>query len=129
MLVSFPISIGEAIDKYTILEIKTERITDPAKLENISKEKLMLKDELDSLDGLWTKIGSFYDDLKLVNEALWEIEDEIRTKEYRKEFDEEFIRLARAVYVTNDERAAVKKQINIALGSELVEEKSYEDYK
>lgn len=128
MLVSLPVSIGEAIDKLTILQIKAERISNAEKLVNINKELSILKADLDKIDGLWEPISELMSQLKSVNEALWEIEDDIRVKEFKKEFDDEFIRLARAVYVTNDQRADVKKQINLVLGSELVEEKSYEDY-
>lgn len=128
MLVSLPVSIGEAIDKLTILQIKAERISNADKLVNINKELSILKADLDEIDGLWEPISELMSQLKSVNEALWEIEDDIRVKEFKKEFDDEFIRLARAVYVTNDQRADVKKQINLVLGSELVEEKSYEDY-
>ena len=128
MLISTPVSIGEVVDKVTILAIKSERITDVEKLENINKELELLREILSGVDGLWTKIESLYADLKRINEELWVIEDDIRIKEYKKEFDDEFIRLARAVYVTNDKRADVKKKINLKLGSELVEEKSYEDY-
>lgn len=128
MLVSLPVSIGEALDKLTILQIKSERISAADKLENINKELRILKADLDKIDGLWVQVAELLVELKTVNEALWEIEDDIRVKEFKKEFDEEFIRLARAVYVTNDQRADVKKRINLLLGSELVEEKSYEDY-
>jgi len=128
MLVSLPVSIGEAIDKLTILQIKAERISNPEKLLNINNELSILKADLDKIDGLWEPISELMAQLKSVNEALWEIEDDIRVKEFKKEFDDEFIRLARAVYVTNDQRADVKRQINLVLGSELVEEKSYEDY-
>lgn len=128
MLVSLPVSIGEAIDKLTILQIKSERISAKEKLDNINKELRILKADLDKIDGLWGQIENLMVDLKVVNEELWVIEDDIRIKEFKKEFDEEFIRLARAVYVTNDRRADVKKLINLKLGSELVEEKSYEDY-
>jgi len=128
MLISLPVSIGEAIDKLTILQIKSERISAKEKLDNINKELRILKSDLDKIDGLWVQIEGLMVDLKAVNEELWVIEDDIRVKEFKKEFDEEFIRLARAVYVTNDRRADVKKQINLKLGSELVEEKSYEDY-
>lgn len=128
MLVSLPVSIGEAIDKLTILQIKSERINASDKLVNVNKELGILKSELDKIDRLWERVADPLARLKTVNEELWVIEDEIRVKEFRKEFDEEFIRLARAVYVTNDKRAEVKKEINMLLGSELIEEKSYEDY-
>lgn len=128
MLINTPVSIGEVVDKVTILAIKSERITSVEKLQNINKELELLREILSGVDGLWTTIESLYADLKRINEELWVIEDDIRIKEYKKEFDDEFIRLARAVYVTNDKRADVKKKINLKLGSELVEEKSYEDY-
>jgi hypothetical protein len=127
-LISAPISHGELIDKITILEIKSERIGDAAKLANV-------RDELQLLDGLWmrdpasrTDISAERAELKRINEALWEIEDEIRLKERDRAFDARFIELARAVYHTNDKRAAVKREINVKLGSRLVEEKSYQDY-
>ncbi len=128
MNVNVEISIGEFFDKLTILEIKNDRISDPDKLLNINKE-------LDSLNALLAKQGLSRDAvadevarLRKVNEALWEIEDDIREKESRKEFDERFIELARAVYITNDKRCDIKRDINIKLGSDFVEEKSYEDY-
>ncbi len=127
-LVSVPVSFGELIDKITILEIKSERISDAAKLANV-------RDELQMLERLWmmdahsrVDIVSERADLKRINEALWEIEDEIRLKERDRAFDDRFIELARAVYHTNDKRAAVKRAINLKLGSRLVEEKSYQDY-
>lgn len=128
MLINTPVSIGEVVDKVTILAIKSERIKDKSKLENIIKELELLRNILADIDGLSEKIESHYNSLKSINEELWDIEDDIRIKEYKREFDDEFISLARSVYVTNDKRAEVKKQINLLLGSELVEEKSYEDY-
>jgi len=128
-LISVPVSFGELIDKLTILEIKSERIGDPAKVANV-------RDELQLLDETWrdnpasaTGISAERAELKRINEALWEIEDEIRLKEKAKAFDARFVELARAVYHTNDRRAAVKRAINEKLGSRLVEEKSYQDYK
>lgn len=127
-LISAPISHGELIDKLTILEIKSERMADAAKLANV-------RDELQLLSSLWqadaasrTDIAAERAELKRINEALWEIEDEIRIKERHQAFDARFIELARAVYHTNDRRAAVKRAINLKLGSRLVEEKSYQDY-
>lgn len=125
-LIAAPVSFGELIDKITILEIKSERISDESKLVNV-------RHELEILEQTWRDAGNAdVSDprarLKAVNEELWEIEDDIRIKESKREFDEKFIELARAVYVTNDKRANIKKEINLALGSELVEEKSYEDY-
>jgi hypothetical protein len=127
-LISAPVSHGELIDKITILEIKSERMTDASKLANV-------RDELQLLEGLWsrdpatrTDIAAERAELKRINEALWEIEDEIRVKERDQAFDARFVELARAVYHTNDRRAAVKRAINVKLGSRLVEEKSYQDY-
>ena len=121
------VSIGEVVDKATILEIKKEKFSDKEKLKNVIKEYDLLIFNL-------SKIGispndDKYKELKDINLKLWHIEDDIRIKEYNKEFDEEFIKLARSVYVVNDERATVKKEINIAAGSELIEEKEYIDYK
>ncbi len=128
-LLKVPVSYGEVLDKITILEIKSERIADENKLKNIRRE-------LSELNRTWAESGLDHpelprlkDSLKAVNEALWEIEDAIRVKESRREFDDEFIRLARSVYVENDQRAAVKKDINVLLGSDLVEEKSYKNYR
>jgi hypothetical protein len=123
-----PISPGELIDKITILEIKSQRMTDAAKLHNV-------RTELSLLSGTWqaspfsaTDIGAEWAGLRDVNAKLWDIEDRIRDKERDGLFDAEFVELARAVYFTNDERAALKKKINTRLGSALVEEKSYADY-
>ena len=128
-LIQVPVSHGELIDKITILEIKSRRITDPAKLANV-------RSELDLLNAVWTADAASQTDiaderarLLAVNEALWEIEDAIRLKERAQAFDAAFIELARSVYVRNDERAAVKREINLKLGSQLVEEKSYQDYR
>jgi hypothetical protein len=127
--ISVPVAYGELIDKITILEIKSERIRDPAKLANV-------RTELDLLNETWyadpasrIDIAAERTALHGVNEALWDIEDDIRRKEKAKAFDAEFIELARAVYIRNDERAAIKRAINLKLGSTLVEEKSYQDYR
>jgi hypothetical protein len=124
-----PVSFGELLDKIAILEIKSERIGDPAKLANIRRE-------LDALNATWSAapaaaidIRAQRDALRAVNERLWVIEDDIRLKEKAQAFDDEFIRLARAVYFENDERARIKREINLALGSAYVEEKSYQDYR
>jgi regulator of replication initiation timing len=121
------ISNGEILDKFSILEIKINRIKDEQKLQNVSKEIEELKPNVKALlnEG---QIIKLYLELKNANETLWAIEDSIRNKERLKEFDEEFIQLARAVYLTNDKRADIKKQINNLTGSELIEEKSYEKY-
>jgi len=124
-----PVSYGELLDKIAILQIKSERMTDPAKLANV-------RAELSALEATWmahpvasADIGRLRADLKAVNERLWVIEDDIRLKEKAQAFDDEFIRLARAVYFENDTRARIKKDINVALGSAYVEEKSYQDYR
>ena len=129
MLLSIPVSVGEIMDKITILEIKAERILDAEKLANVTAELDILR-PLVTHDALNTaSIKALVAELKDINEALWDIEDDIREREYAKDFGEAFIALARAVYVTNDKRAEVKKQINLATGSTLIEEKSYEDYR
>ena len=129
MLLSIPVSVGEIMDKITILEIKAERILDAEKLANVTAELDTLR-PLVTHDALNTaSIKALVAELKNINEALWDIEDNIREREYAKDFGEAFIALARAVYVTNDKRAEVKKQINLATGSTLIEEKSYEDYR
>ena len=128
MQLQVPVSVGEVLDKITILQIKLAHISDAAKRFNI-------QNELDALlplvagDAFTTdQMQALIAELKSVNEALWDIEDDIREKEAAESFDAEFIRLARAVYITNDKRAEIKKQINLATGSALVEEKSYESY-
>ena len=122
-----PISPGELLDKITSLRIKSARIAAAAKLANVRLE-------LDLLETTWRAArgeADVADDegaLQAVNERLWEIEDRIRAKEAGRSFDREFIELARAVYIENDRRAALKKRVNLALGSRLLEEKSYKDY-
>lgn len=128
MSVNVEISIGEFFDKITILEIKQERIKDAAKLENINKELDSLNSMLQQLPFSRADVASEVTELKTINEKLWEIEDDIREKESKKSFDKDFIELARAVYFTNDRRSEVKRSINLKLGSEFVEEKSYEEY-
>ncbi len=125
--INVPISPGELLDKITILEIKSEQIKDKIKLTNINTE-------LELLSKIWSKtarneeLTELKQELKENNQALWDIEDKIRIKEAKKEFDQVFIELARAVYVQNDKRAGTKKKINSLLGSKIVEEKSYADY-
>ena len=129
MILSIPVSVGEIMDKITILEIKSERIAAAEKVANVITELDTLR-PLVTHDVLNTPtIKALVAELKDINEALWDIEDDIREKEYAQDFGDAFIVLARAVYVTNDKRAEVKKQINLATGSTLVEEKSYEDYR
>lgn len=123
-----PTAPGELVDKLTILRLKSERITDLAKLENVRLEMAALQQVADARLAKSADLTSLTNDLYQVNAALWEIEDDIRTCELNQDFGPEFVRLARAVYVTNDQRAALKKAINLLLGSELVEEKSYQDY-
>ena len=120
-----PISIGELIDKITILEIKQIYMTG-IKLKNINKELKLLKNILQDKN-LEINI-ELIKNLKKINKKLWEIEDNIRTKESNQEFDEEFIKLARSVYIENDKRASIKKEINQKYNSDLVEEKSYKNY-
>jgi hypothetical protein len=123
-----PISPGELLDKITILEIKSERIDDPQKVANVRHEhKLLSKVWSDSVTEDKV-IAGLHQQLKTINEELWEIEDDIRDEERQNRFGERFIELARAVYVTNDKRAEAKKDVNLHLGSEIVEEKSYQDY-
>ena len=124
-----PISPGELIDKITILEIKSQRMTDAAKLHNVRTELSLLSDTWKASPFSATDISAEWAALRDVNAKLWDIEDDIRDKERDGRFDAGFIELARAVYVTNDERAAIKKRINTKLGSVLVEEKSYAAYR
>ena len=128
MSIKVELSVGELIDKISILQIKAERIIDRSKLENINKELDVLmslwKDSINSNNNLESEIN----DLKAINEELWDIEDKIRDKERNQVFDKGFIELARAVYITNDKRADIKRTINSKTGSELIEEKSYSNY-
>ncbi len=128
MNVRVEVSIGEFFDKLTILEIKRSRIGDPAKVENIEKELKGLNRLLEKMPFSMEDVRSEVDELRAVNEKLWVIEDEIREKESRKAFDDEFIELARSVYRTNDRRFEIKRAINEKLGSDFVEEKSYTSY-
>jgi len=119
------VSIGEIVDKLSILQIKLENITDEGKLVNVKKEfnylyDIVFKDLKMQLDD--------YQRLLNINKQLWDIEDDIRDEERAKRFEDKFIELARAVYVTNDERSRIKKDINVKYGSDFVEEKSYQDY-
>lgn len=123
-----PISPGELLDKLTILEIKLDRIGDPEKLRNVRHEHDMLQATAAAHLPTREDITDLRAQLKSVNLALWTIEDDIRECERAGDFGARFIRLARAVYVTNDRRAAIKKDINLALGSRLLEEKSYAAY-
>lgn len=126
--ISVPVSPGELVDKITILEIKAERITDEEKLKNVKTELELLVQVWETASVDAEAVLPLKETLKGINQALWDIEDQIRVKESKQEFDQEFIDLARAVYVQNDQRAAAKKQINAMLGSSIVEEKSYAEY-
>jgi hypothetical protein len=119
---------GELIDKITILEIKTEQIRDPAKLANVRTELDILASARDKTIPRSSQLDELTAQLKQVNQALWDIEDDIRLCEKAKDFGPRFIELARSVYFQNDRRAAVKRQINEALGSTIVEEKAYQPY-
>tara|TARA_R110002167_G_scaffold15026_3_gene60466 strand:- start:2713 stop:3096 length:384 start_codon:yes stop_codon:yes gene_type:complete len=123
------ISTGELIDKLSILEIKLLNINDPQKSSNVYKELETLNPYFqDLLDEYGLKMKNLYTKISRINKTLWDIEDDIRDKERAEEFDEEFVELARSVYIVNDQRAAVKKEINLLTKSKLVEEKSYKDY-
>ncbi len=123
-----PVSPGELLDKITILRIKAARIGDAAKVANVKHELSLLETTWRDCGAAAVDLGAEEANLTRVNEALWVIEDEIRDEERAKRFGEKFIELARAVYVTNDERAAIKKRVNTLLGSSIVEEKSYKQY-
>ena len=127
--IQIPISPGELLDKITILQIKAERISDPVKVANVKTELEMLNRVWDEAVEADAEITALTAELKSINESLWEIEDDIRDEERNKRFGDRFIELARAVYVTNDERANAKKKVNLHLNSTIVEEKSYQDYK
>jgi hypothetical protein len=127
--IKVPVSPGELLDKITILRIKSRRMTDALKLANVRLE-------LDALESLWSSsdyagidVERDVNALLAVNERLWSIEDDIRDKERAEDFGADFIRLARAVYIENDERAAIKRRLNLQLGSALIEEKSYREYR
>ncbi len=122
------VSPGELIDKITILEIKADRIADPDKLANVHRELRSLTATREEAVDTSPELDGFTAELRRINERLWEIEDDIRDCERNSDFGERFIELARAVYRTNDRRAAAKRSINELLGSELVEEKDYADY-
>lgn len=127
--VSVPVSFGELLDKVAILQIKSERMQDPGKLANVRRELSALEKAWMAHPAAGRDIARLRAELKAVNERLWEIEDAIRLKEKAREFDREFVELARSVYFENDRRARIKKEINLALGSSFVEEKSYRDYR
>ncbi len=126
------VSNGEIVDKYTILEIKLSEIKDAEKLKNVQHEYDTLTPDIEVIYNSVSdksKLEKLHDDLLTINKKLWKIEDDIRECERKQDFGQTFIDLARSVYFTNDDRSVVKKDINILTGSNLVEEKSYEDYK
>ena len=122
---AFPSSLGDAADRITILAIKSERMRDPEKLANVRKELAEISGVFFAVVLRTPEFDALVERLKKINEQLWEIEDAIRLCEAKSDFGPEFIRLARSVYQTNDRRAAIKREINTLLGSDLVEEKSY----
>lgn len=126
MSIKVEVSLGEFLDKLTILEIKSERIQDPAKLANVRRQLDRLREAWRASNHDTGPVSGALQDLKRVNEELWDIENRIRAKESEGAFDEEFIELARAVYRTNDRRAAISRELNRVLESELMDEKSYQ---
>ena len=128
MKISIPVSLGELVDKITILEIKANKISDSKKLKNINNELEALLLVLIKINKDEKIFKDLYSDLKKVNQELWEIEDKIRNLEKNKVFNEEFIKVARSVYIKNDKRFDLKNKINDLFDSEYKEEKSYEDY-
>jgi len=123
--ISVPVSFGELLDKISILEIKSERMRDAGKRANVQRELAALQHAWCAHPASARDITPLCAELKAVNEQLWDIEDAIRLKEQAHAFDDAFIALARSVYQRNDERARIKKHINLALGSSYIEEKSY----
>ena len=128
MTLRVPVSPGELIDKLTILEIKLERMSDPAKKANVAKEFDVLSEELAKSVRHSAELTQLHSALKQVNETLWVVEDDIRDCERAQDFGPKFIELARSVYRINDRRAELKKEINLLLNSDLIEEKSYAAY-
>ena len=125
MRIEVPVSFGELLDKLSILKIKLEMISDKEKLADISVEEKLLQEKVDSLK---LDTSELFVELLQVNKELWKIEDDIREKERKDEFDGDFIELARSVYITNDQRFDIKSRINLKFGSEIKEVKSYEKY-
>jgi hypothetical protein len=125
MSIETPLPVGDFIDRLTILDIKSERVDDPVKLRNIERERAALRQIWCDSVYLGASIEGEQRELMLVNAELWEVEERIRMKEQRGEFDREFIALARSIYRLNDRRARVKRAINLKVGSDLIEEKSY----
>ena len=128
MSILIPVGYGEVCDKISILEIKCDRITQKDALLNVEKELALLKSSLEAAKVPRERIKSLQEELRSVNESLWDIEDALRKKESEGAFDQEFIELARSVYVTNDRRSKLKREINLILDSGIIEEKSYDSY-
>lgn len=127
-IIEVPVSFGELLDKISILELKQSRISDAGQVRNVTTELELLRQRFDQHAASAVDVASLRSELAVVNGQLWDIEDAIRAKERAREFDAEFVELARSVYRTNDQRAALKRALNLALGSALVEEKSYHQY-
>jgi len=127
-MIEVPVSWGELIDKITILEIKSERMEDVTKRANVGRELGLLRSRLGDR-GATAEVGRLIGALREINASLWAIEDDIRAHENAGDFGSRFIELARSVYVTNDRRAELKRELNLVLGSGLIEEKSYQAYK
>ncbi len=123
-----PISWGELLDKMTILQIKFENLTSEDALKNVDRESKQLRAIFNENFSADMEANRLEAELKQINQQLWDIEDKIRDKERNGSFDNEFIQLARSVYITNDERSRIKRRINDVFGSELFEEKSYSEY-
>lgn len=127
-MIEVPVSWGELVDKITILQIKSDRMTDEGKLANVRKELTLLTEKLGA-HAANGEVSRLTKELYDVNAALWDIEDDIRDCENAGDFGDKFVQLARSVYITNDKRAELKREVNFALGSGLMEEKSYQKYK
>ena len=128
MSIQIDVSFGELLDKITILEIKFDHIGEPAKRANVERELAVLSEAWVNAGIDHQAVDAERQQLKQINQTLWDIEDEIRKLEAAKDFSEQFISLARRVYLTNDERSRIKRRINDTLGSGLIEEKSYQPY-
>ena len=128
MSIKIQISPGELIDKFTILDIKLNRIKAKEKTQNIRKEYKILKRQIEKNLPKSKRLSALISKLKIINKALWDIEDQIRVCERKQDFEKKFIKLARSVYQKNDLRSSYKREINTLLGSEIIEEKSYESY-
>ena len=128
MSIKIQISPGELIDKFTILDIKLNRIKAKEKTQNIRKEYKILKRQIEKNLPKSKRLSALISKLKIINKALWDIEDQIRVCERKQDFEKKFIKLARSVYQKNDLRSSYKREINKLLGSEIIEEKSYESY-